>query len=64
MQQISDKEDLLDDVNWANFWLHTPENQLPGALTHERCKFVLESAIEQLARHFPDAVPTLPQTYI
>ena len=44
-------EFLKDQKAWAERWLATPEDQLPGTLTHEKCAAVLEETEEKLTEH-------------
>lgn len=44
MNTTDDLDDARDDINWARFWLATPERDLPGTLTHATCRRVLEDA--------------------
>ena len=42
---------MLANIKWAEKWLAVPESDLPGALTHDKCRQVLfdnEDAIHDL----------------
>ena len=43
---------LLWQIEWADRWLATPVDQLPGELTHEKCHTVKEDAQDELIEYY------------
>lgn len=48
---MTELEHLKATKAWAEKWLATPESELPGTLTHEKCAEVLEDAEDKLIDH-------------
>lgn len=48
---MTDLEFLLENKAWAERILATPEDQLPGALTHAKAFAVLEDVEDKLIDH-------------
>lgn len=42
---------LKGQIEWAQRWLNTPADQLPGVLTHEKCNQVIDDARDELLEH-------------
>lgn len=49
--EMTKLEHLKATKAWAEKWLATPEAELPGTLTHEKCNEVLEDVEMQLIDH-------------
>ena len=48
---MTELEHLKATKVWAEKWLATPESELPGTLTHEKCRKALEEAEDKLIDH-------------
>lgn len=48
---MTNLEHLNATKAWAEKWLATPEQELPGTLTHEKCLEVLEDVEDKLIDH-------------
>jgi len=48
---MTDLEHLKATKAWAEKWLSTPEQELHGTLTHEKCLEVLEDVEDKLIEH-------------
>lgn len=42
---------LRGQIEWAQRWLNTPADQLPGAMTHDKVQQVMDDARDELLQH-------------